>query len=242
MLERIRTRSRAIVAAAALAASTAGGIAVAGCGGGSSGATSAMPAQSTIPNSLRTVEGGAEDTVDFALAGDRAKATAAANSLNKAAQGQAATDLAAAGVPAQQIRELQERAAGVAGLAPGGNPVDVALAANRTFELVPGFLARFSDPVPAEVIQLDYLDFEVKVQSIAGNREAAAKAAAALKRLWSKMSPRVVASGGESAARGYSAHVKALDPLLAKGTDEQIAAEAQNGLDLVDQIEAVYTG
>ena len=50
-------------------------------------------------------------------------------------------------------------------LAPSAPLLDVALASNRVFALVPGFFARYETPVPASVTELDYLDFEAKLES-----------------------------------------------------------------------------
>jgi len=240
----IKIKITALIAAGVLATATAGGLAVAGCGGDNPPATTtdAAAASGAIPDSLRTVESGAEDTTDFVLAGERAQAVDAANALNEAAQGQAAKDLATAGISAARIDELKARAAEVARIAPGGKPIDVALAANRAFELVPGFFAVYSDPVPAEVIELDYLDFEAKLQGIAGDSTEAASAIAQLDRTWSALRGEVVAAGGDSAAAQFDAHVAEMLRLTSAGTDQQIADEAQHGLDLVDEIEVVYAG
>ncbi len=244
MFERTKIKMTARVAAGVLATTTAGALAVAGCGGGNSppSSTNTAAAANGIPDSLRTVEGGAEDTTDFALAGERAQAVDAANALNDAAQGQAAKDLAAAGVSSAQISELQARAAEVAKLAPIAEPIEVALAANRAFKLVPGFFAVYSDPVPADVIQLDYLDFEAKLEALAGDRTKAADAVGQLDRTWSSLRSQVVAAGGDVAAASFDTHVAEMRELLHTASDTQLADEAQHGLDLVDRIEVVYAG
>jgi DNA-binding transcriptional LysR family regulator len=43
---------------------------------------------------------------------------------------------------------------------------------NRAFGLVPGFFALYESRVPADVIQLDYLDFEAKLRAKAGDGAA----------------------------------------------------------------------
>lgn len=244
MFERTKIKMTALVAAGVLATTTAGGLAVAGCGGNNAPSTTieATATAGAIPDSLRTVESGAEDTTDFVLAGERAKAIDAANALNEAATGQAATDLAAVGISTTKIDELKARAAEVAKLAPRAKPIDVALAANRAFELVPGFFAAYSDPVPADVIELDYLDFEAKLQGLAGEQSKAAAAIDQLGRTWSALRSEVIAAGGNTVAAKFDAHSAEMLKLTRTGTDQQIADEAQRGLDLVDEIEAVYAG
>lgn len=250
MLTKLKTRTAALAAAAVLMASTAGGIAVAGCGGSndsnSASATAASSPGSTAknptPQSVLDAESGAEDTIDLALAGEQAKAVAAAEALNRVAQGQAAADLAAAGIPEAKIAEFQARAAKVAKLAPTADPLNTALASNRVFELVAQFLGSYEDVVPADVIKLDYLDFEAKLQALAGNRPATQAAVTGLAAAWQRLKPDVVGAGGDQAATSFDEHVSTMQGLLASGTDKQLADEAQHGLDLVDEIEVVYTG
>ena len=77
----IRIKSLAVLAAVTVVAT--------GCGGDDK-EKDKTPAKRPIPQSLRVVESGAEDTTDFVLAGERAKAVKSANALNDAAQGDAA--------------------------------------------------------------------------------------------------------------------------------------------------------
>jgi hypothetical protein len=216
----------------------------AGCGGDDS-SKDKPAAKSKIPHSLRVVESGAEDTTDFILAGERAKAIKSAGALNDAAQGDAAKDLADADVPAAQIDELKARAAELKTIVARGKPIKVALAANRAFELVPDFFAVYSDRVPAQVTRLDYLDFEAKLRALAGDRGRTADAVSGLRIAWKELRKKVrrVRPGGVAAKDHFDGHVRRMRELVeADASLEQIAREAQHGLDLVDEIEAVYTG
>ena len=229
-----RAQSFAVVAAVTFIA--------AGCG---DDAKDEPPAKSKIPDSVRAVESGAEDTTDFILAGDRAKAVKSANALNDAAQGDAAKDLADADVPAAQIDELKARAAEVKRIVERDKPIRVALAANRAFELVPDLFAAYSDRVPAQVTRLAYLDFEAKLRALAGDRGRVADAVSGLRVAWKEQRKKVrrAAPGGSAARDHFDAHVRTMRDLVdADASLEQIAREAQHGLDLVDEIEAVYTG
>ena len=226
-------RSSVLIAVALVAA---------GCGG----ADKDKPrAKSKIPHSLRIVESGAENTTDFVLAGERAKAVRSANALDGAAQGQAAKDLADAGVPAAQIDELKTRSAALAKIVARGKPIVVALAANRAFELVPDFYTAYSDRVPAQVTRLDYLDFEAKLRALAGDRGRVADAVSGLRVAWKELRKKVrrAGAGGSAAKDHFDAHVRAMRDLVdAVASTARIAREAQHGLDLVDEIENVYTG
>ncbi len=214
----------------------------AGCGDDDS--EDERPAKSKVPESLRAVESGAEDTTDFILAGERAKAVKSANALNDAAQGGAATDLAAADVPMAQIDELKARAAAVTRIAARGKPIDVALAANRAFELVPDFYAAYSDRVPAQVTRLDYLDLEAKLQALAGDRGRVADAVSGLEVTWKELRKKVVRrAGGDAPAEAFDTHVRAMRDLVkADASTGRIGRQAQHARDLVDEIEAVYAG
>lgn len=241
-----RQKALAIVATGVLALGSAGALAACGSDGANSPPAAAPVAsgasQSTVPTSVQGAESAAEDTIDLALADKRDQAVASANDLVSLANGAAAEDLAKAGVAPSQIRELQRRAAELAKLAPSAEPVAVALAANRSFELIAGFLGSYEDPVPADVITLDYLDFEAKLQALAGDGRSAAAAVTRLASTWDGLRAGVAAAGGTDAAGEFDSHVANMQQLSQSGDLDALSAEAQRGLDLVDMIEAVYTG
>jgi hypothetical protein len=229
-------RTRALLVAAAVA--TAGAVA-AGCGTDEP----APSPRSTIPHSLRVVESGAEDTTDFVLAGERAKAVASATALDRAAQGPAAADLTKAHVSRARIDELQARAAALKRIVARGKAIEVALSANRAFSLVPALFAVYRDPVPADVTRLDYFDFEAKLEALAGDRGALQDAARGLAEVWRRLREPVAVAGGRVPAAAFDAHVRTLRRLVRDGAGSRaIAGEAQHGLDLVDELEAVYAG
>jgi hypothetical protein len=194
----------------------------------------------SIPASLRTLESSSEDLIDDALAGKRPGVVAKAKALRETADGAAADDLREAKVPAKAIKELQTRARAVEKLAPKANFVNVALASNRVFGMVPDFFARYRTKVPPGITRLDHSDFEAKLRARAGDRKVLKPVVARLDKFWKELRPRVVNAGGSKPAKSYSAHVKRMKT-LAKGTDMKAAErEAQHGLDLVDQLEQVY--
>jgi len=232
------------------------GAVAAGCGGHGERTTTAAPAparttpdartapvvaarRGPIPPPLRTAESAAEDTIDLALAGRRRRVIAKARALRAVADGPAGPALRAAGVSEAQIAEFRTRAQEVARLAPTAGLLRVALASNRAFALIAGFFAHFESRIPAQVSALDHLDFEAKLQATAGDRTALRSAAAELERTWAALRPGVVDVGGARVARRFDAHVARLLALSAAG-GRPAAREAQRGLDLVDEIEAVY--
>jgi hypothetical protein len=224
------------------------GVLAIGLGSGAGGATAAVPAPvpayspGPVPKSLHTVESAAEDIIDLALRGKRGKVVATANVLRAGARGAAAKDLRAAGVPAGQITEFQRRADAVARLAPKADLARVALASNRAFAMIPGFFTRFTEPVPATVISLDYLDFEAKLRSITGNGPALRRTVRILTTTWQGLRADVIAHGGTAVAKKYDAHVAAMQRLGTNADPTATQTEAEHGLNLVDAVEKAYTG
>jgi hypothetical protein len=246
---------RAAVTGGLVVAAMAAGALVAGCGdnGERTGPSTAARTSTTggrtaaagaarhgpIPRALRTAESAAEDTIDLALAGKRAKVVAKANALKAVADGPAEAALRAAGVRDGEIAEFRACADEVAKLAPKADLLQVALASNRAFGLIPEFFALYDSPVPAAVTALDHLDFEAKLQARAGAAAALRSAVTRLDRTWLKLRPDVVRSGGARVAAKFDAHVERMEHLPAGGS-RAAGKEAQHGLDLVDELEAVY--
>ena len=198
----------------------------AGCGDdSSSNETSSTSAEkSPVPASLRTIESASEDIIDLALAGKRADVVARAKKLEAAAETQSAA--------------LKSRAQRVTELAPDAPLLQVALASNQVFALVPALFARYETAVPADVTELDYLDFESKLESRAKNTERLRAAVAQLQDKWTALRGDVPDS--RVVAR-YDAHVKAMEDLAGNADPGKTQREAQNGLNLVDEIEGAYT-
>jgi hypothetical protein len=236
--------------AAALVAAAVVALAAAGCGDSKDTAattaatttktqtTSAVPKR-RVPRSLGTVESGAEDAIDFAHAGDRDKVVRATRKLRRAADGQAAADLRKAGTPDREIVELQSRARLVAAVAPRAGLLRVMLGANQVSALMPGLYARYRDPVPPDVLKLDYLDREAQLRSEAGDRPDVRAAVRSLSATWDGLRADVIAAHGRKVARSFSRHVAAMRRLSRAG-GPALQHEAVTGLELVDELEGVF--
>ena len=194
-----------------------------------------------VPAVLTDVESNAEDIVDDALAGNRGAVVATANTLRRTAYGPAASALRSAGVPQTVVRDLGQRANRVARVAGSGSMISVALAANDVSGLMPSLYAHFSDPVPPTILRLDYLDREAELRSLAHQTSRAAAAVGRLGPAWAGVRARVVAAGGKTDAASFDRHVAAMQG-LARRTGRAFEAEAARGLELVDQLERVFTG
>jgi hypothetical protein len=228
-----------ILATAVLALGCASGVAA--CGGDSQeSATTA--GKDPVPASLRTAESASEDIIDLALQHKRGGVVARAKVLKAVADGPAARALHTSGAPAADIVEFQRRAAVVSRVATDAPFINVALASNAAFELVPAFFERYDSPVPATVIRLDYLNFAAKLQSLKGDGRALEAAVRSLERTWGRLRPSVVAARGERVARAFDKHVRAMRALVANREPAKTQREAQHGLDLVDALEHVYSG
>ena len=197
-----------------------------GCGSDKSDDQTTSRTKGPVPPSLRTVESASEDIIDLALAGKRAEVVRDARKLAAAAADE--------GSP-----ELRKRAARVARLARSAPLVDVALASNQVFALVPGFFARYETPVPATVTELDYLDFEAKLESRAGDAARLRRAVAGLQTTWNSLRADVP---DKRAAARYATHVAALARLADNADPAATQREAQHGLDLVDELEGAFGG
>jgi hypothetical protein len=236
-----------LLCAAVAAAAVAG---VTGCGddsGGTEQATTGEPAEggegpeepAAVPASLGTVESGAEDTVDFAHRSDRAAVVRTARKVLRAARGRAASDLRAAGVDPGQIAALQQRARRLERIAADASFADVSLAANAVSGLMPALYGRYEDPVPPDVLKLDYLDREAQLRSEAGDRGSVPSVVDGLSATWTHLRPDVLSAGGAPVAARYDRHVRAMHR-LAGTADSGLQREAGTGLELVDDLEAQF--
>jgi hypothetical protein len=229
----IRTRYGAAVVALTVALAAGG----TGCGSGGGDEAGGR----SIPKSLRRAESAAEDSIDLILADKRAETIRSAAALDKLAQGELAEDLEGIATK-EELGELQGRAAELARIAPEGEPIDVALAANRAFEPIARLFGRFESDVPGAVMMLDYYDFEAKLRAIAHEVEGARSAVDGLASTWTELVKTFPAGDEAAATRSrFEAHAATMASLVAAGTDfDGMAREAEHGLDLVDELEAVY--
>jgi hypothetical protein len=225
-------------------------VCLAGCGDSNDAQTTSTAAKQTtqttqaakrpVPSILTTVESGAEDTIEFANAGNRAKVVATAHKLHRAAEEKAAATLRRAGVPEESIAALKERARVVDALAARAGFLRISLGANQVSALMPELYAHYKDPVPPAVLQLDYLDREAELRSRARDDESVRKAVDELTSTWAKLRSQVIEAGGDKAAADFSRHVRTMKRLAGGSDRAAIQKEARAGLELVDVLESVF--
>ena len=198
-------------------------------------------ATSSVPAPLTRAETAAEDVIGYLEKGRPAKSKAEVRILRNLAHGAAADALRHAGVSQSRIAAFQRRADRTARLSLGGAPtLKVSQAANSVSQLMPGFYARFHDPVPAAVLKLDYLDRQVQLDAQAGDRAKLRQTIGQLETTWRQVRPQLVKkAGGTSVASAYDQHVAALRNRVTLSAAQKYAV---HGLDVVDQMEKVFLG
>jgi hypothetical protein len=103
----------------------------------------------------------------------------------------------------------------------------------------PGRGARSSTSASGATLRSAHPHADERLQAKAGAAAALRSAVTRLDRAWLKLRPDVVRSGGARVAAKFDAHVKRMQRLAAAG-NRSAGKEAQHGLDLVDDLEAVY--
>ena len=192
------------------------------------------------PAGLTALESNAEDLVDDALGHDRARVISTANALSASAGATTGKTLLAAGVPARQIALVRARVARVARDAHAAPYVVVALDANAVSTAVTELYLHFADRVPIAVRRLDTIDRDAQLRSLAGQRAAVPLAVVHLEKTWAPLRQKVIAHGGQTVAAAYARHVAAMQR-LAPASGSAFRSEAVNGLNIVDELEGVFT-
>ena len=193
-----------------------------------------------VPAGLTALESNAEDIVDVALAHNRARVIAMAGTLRTSAGGATARVLLDAGAAPADVAALRTRTTTVARISDTAPFTTIALAANAVSGVVAKLYLRFADPVPVAVRRLDYLDREAQLRSLAGQRKAVPSVVAHLTATWIPLRRAVIAHGGEPVAAAYGRHVAAMRR-LAQDPGGAFRSEAVNGLNIVDELEGVFS-
>jgi hypothetical protein len=213
----------------------------AGCGGSSEGEGEGPEARASVPESLDATESDAEDIVDLALAKSLTDLREKAADL-KADANEAADALGEEDAPEAELAQLRARGSHVEELLVkgGGEPLEIALAANSISALMPDFFRLFKTDVPPDVLELDYLDREAQLRSLAHDGDKVSAAVGQLEQTWNGLRPQIVDAGGEQEASQFTKHVAAMKKLDQSGDASALQREAVNGLELVDALEKVF--
>jgi hypothetical protein len=164
-----------------------------------------------------------------------------ASELEADAEAAASGEVERQRVPERELRQFRERSAEVVALAAGnGQALAVALAANDVSALMPALFEHFEPEIPPAVLELDYLDREAQLRSLAGENRRVALAVTGLAATWRRLQPEVLAAGGDDEAKRFTVHVAAMQRLERTGDAQALQREAVAGLELVDVLQDVF--
>jgi hypothetical protein len=90
------------------------------------------------------------------------------------------------------------------------------------------------------VRRLDTIDRDAQLRSLAGQRAAVPLVVVRLEKTWAPLRQKVIAHGGQTVAAAYARHVAAMQR-LAPASGGAFRSEAVNGLNIVDELEGVFT-
>lgn len=213
----------------------AAAIAHAGCG------DDPAPVLSTVPPALMTIEGLAEDTYDQAMAGNADAVAINADDIDLRWQefrAQATRDGATTAV----LSSMDDAVAGLhAVVDANGDTTALARAANSVSAPMPRLFELYEDPVPPAVLQLDYLGREVVLDAREGNYNGATTHVDAIESAFGSVRNALIDDGGDQQATAYDANVTALRTDIAAADATALEADANVGLELVDDMEGVFT-
>jgi hypothetical protein len=142
------------------------------------------------------------------------------------------------GVAARDVAALRVRTEALAGLAARrAPPLALALAANRVRDLATEQAARGGDPALTALLRLGYLEREVELRSLAGQRVAAKAAAAAAASTWNLTRAAVAAVAGDRIADRFDRHVGRLEGHQGPA---HLQDEARHGIELLVAIQRPF--
>lgn len=197
-------------------------------------------AENPIPSDLATVESAAETGFDAALLANRAQMAAAANLASSTWDGYSKR-AAADGVPSDAIASTAAAISSVTTLVTSSAPT---LVIARAFNAVSAPMARiyavYRPPVPENLLDMDYLGREIRLDARAADLQHASTNLDLLAGQWTAFRSRVVAVGGTTQA-------VQMDGALAQARTAIVAADAAAleraavaQAEAVDAIEALF--
>lgn len=203
----------------------------------------ACAGSSSIPGALADIEGTAEDAYDKALVSDYAAVADDASALDSgwsSFRDQAATDGAAeADLTAMDdaIAGLSDAVANQASL----TDLELARAANAVSGPMDELFALYDDPIPPAVLALDYGGREVSIDALEEGMGDALEDIGELESIWSGVKQEVLDAGGDAEAADYDTSLTTQTDLANAGDAAGLLAESNNGLEIVDALEGVFT-
>ena len=192
-----------------------------------------------VPDSLQTIEGAAEDIIDFAASGNWDKINADVTSIAdswKTYQPQASKD------GAQQATQdaLSSALAKLQTASAAKDAAGTMQSANDLSAAVIELFAVYNPKVPADIGRLDVWERQVVLDVAANNFDAAAVSLAKVKSVWESVKPSVLEHNGKDVAAQFDASIATQEQALTAKDGGTLTSEAKNGLEIVDALEGLY--
>ncbi|HET9221268.1 MAG TPA: hypothetical protein VFO07_02130 [Roseiflexaceae bacterium] len=211
---------------------------LAGCGGSGPAATNA-PASDGVPRTLHMIESSAEDIIDLAPNGSWEQVAVKVTTMNEAwqvYQPQAAT----AGASQAHQDALASALARVQAASTAKDAPVIRQAANDMGAAVLDLFALYNPRTPADIGRLDVFERQVVLDVAANDLTAAAASYAKTKAVWERVKPSVLTHNGQQVADKFEASLAKQAAALQAKDLLVLTAEANNGLEIVDELEKLY--
>jgi len=192
-----------------------------------------------VPDSLQTIEGAAEDIIDFASSGNWEKINADVASIADAwqtYQQQARKD----GAPQSTqdaltaaIAELQVASATKDSAATMQSANDLSAVVVELFDI-------YNPKIPADIGRLDVWERQIVLDITADNYDAATISLSKVKTVWENVKSSVLEQNGKDVAALFEASIATQENTLKAKNSAALINEAKNGLEIVDALEQLY--
>jgi len=203
--------------------------------------TSGGSGSSGVPSTLNDVESLAEDGYDMALASDFTALADIAAQLDTgwaAFRDQAVSDGASDAI----LGEMDQAIADLLAASDAGftDPVAAARTTNAISAPMDELFDLYDPAIPSAVLALDYLGREVVLDGMEEDYAAATADVGEIQAVWDSLRQAVVDAGGSDVATTYDDSIAALLQDIADTDATALIEEANVGLEIVDQMEAVF--
>jgi len=192
------------------------------------------------PRALVLLESRAEDAFDLALAEDVEGVLGLAEQLSGTWDGyrdRARSD----GVEAEAVSALDAAIDHlVQDLEGAPSTLELARSVNAVSAPMASFYSAYQPEVPAEVLTLDYVGRELRLDAMAHDYARARTDVEAMTASWRTLRPRVVRAGGVTEAAAFDRSIDAEQRAIASERGPVLDEEARAQLELVDDLERVF--
>lgn len=198
---------------------------------------------SSIPATLADIEGTAEDAYDKALVSDYTAVADDASALD-AGWAEFRDQAVADGAGDADVTAMDDAIAGLGHAVADQAALtdyEIARAANAVSGPMDELFALYDDAIPADILALDYGGREVSIDAMEAGLGDALDDIGELEAVWSGVKQQVLDAGGDAEAADYETSLASQTDLANAGDAPGLLAESNNGLEIVDALEGVFT-